>query len=243
MLTAIVGESKALADNDETYFLSPAASLVGGAVEAYSEDAGAIWYNPAGLAHVERNQLDLSMNAVTYQRRVVDRGVEVLLPPLVAGDPPRRADYSPPLTDLDVRTPAQRAGGASPRYVVDRTHLVNLRAGGYYAISDIFAVGGGVFTDWSPERRPRDLGDFRVHFYGLTAGIRTDTKVNLHNERVDTLIFRTTISARYAYGKGTTPVLGYDQSTPTLVFDAATGELRNVRFHEVYICLGSSLLF
>jgi hypothetical protein len=151
-------------------------------------------------------------------------------------------DYAPAVQSLDVRSDLERAAGEPRRWVVDRRHNVNARIGGMFDMGKI-ALGVGAFTDRSAERRPQNFGDLRVDFYGLTLGLRTETNVKLDHERIDTLKFRTTIAIRYALGLGDTAVLEYDQSGPGLTFNESTGELRDVRFHELYVFLGSSLLF
>jgi hypothetical protein len=48
------------ADNTEPFFYSDDAAMTGGTVVASTRDAGAIWYNPAGLGGIRRGQIDLS---------------------------------------------------------------------------------------------------------------------------------------------------------------------------------------
>jgi long-subunit fatty acid transport protein len=64
--------SLAQAGNDDAYFLSNEAALTGGAVVAVTEDAGSVWYNPAGIGGIERNLLSLTVTAATLQIREID---------------------------------------------------------------------------------------------------------------------------------------------------------------------------
>ncbi len=64
--------TRAQGGNDDAYFLSNEAALTGGAVVAVTEDAGSVWYNPAGIGGIERNQLSLTVTAATLQVREID---------------------------------------------------------------------------------------------------------------------------------------------------------------------------
>ncbi|MBO6938438.1 MAG: hypothetical protein JJ863_25950 [Deltaproteobacteria bacterium] len=149
-------------------------------------------------------------------------------------------DYSPPLRTLDVRRP----GDPDPDYLVDRTSVWNLRAGTLIPINDTLALGAGVFTDRSAAPTPTSgLTDYRVDYYGGTLGIRTDTPVGLREgEHAETLVFRTTVAVRYAYGTGESRQSRIDFSTGELPIPSP-GELVDVQFHELYIFIGSSLMF
>lgn len=110
-------------------------------------------------------------------------------------------DYSPALEALDVRQP----GATDPEYLVRRTSVWNLRAGALVPASDTIAIGFGLFTDRSARPTPQSFGEFRVDYYGGTFGLRIDTPVGLaEDEEAETLVFRTTLALRYAYGSGDT---------------------------------------
>lgn len=51
------------AGNQEAVFLGNQAAMSGGAVVAWVNDGGAPWYNPAGLATIQRTSVDLSASA------------------------------------------------------------------------------------------------------------------------------------------------------------------------------------
>jgi hypothetical protein len=55
--------SHARAGNDDGILVGGQAALVGGAVTATANDGAAAWYNPAGLAQVERHSFDINASA------------------------------------------------------------------------------------------------------------------------------------------------------------------------------------
>lgn len=62
-LAALLAPTPARAGNDDGVLLGNEAAMSGGAVTAIVGDGSAIWYNPAGLAAVDRDTLDLSGSA------------------------------------------------------------------------------------------------------------------------------------------------------------------------------------
>ncbi len=77
----------ATAGNLHSFFLGNDAAMTGGAVTPLTGDAGALWYNPAGLAKNGRTQLDISGSAFVLRRRDVPNAVRVGLPgQTVTGD-------------------------------------------------------------------------------------------------------------------------------------------------------------
>lgn len=62
-LTLALWPGHALAGNEEGVLIGNEAAISGGAVTAIVEDGSAGWYNPAGVAQVTRNQVDVSGSA------------------------------------------------------------------------------------------------------------------------------------------------------------------------------------
>jgi hypothetical protein len=54
---------RALAGNEEGVLIGNEAAMSGGAVTAVIDDGTAVWFNPAGLAHITRTQIDASGSA------------------------------------------------------------------------------------------------------------------------------------------------------------------------------------
>jgi long-subunit fatty acid transport protein len=149
------------------------------------------------------------------------------------------AEYSTPLRSLEV----QQDGETD--YLVDRRGVFNLRVGGVYSLTDTLGLGMGVFTDRSPQKTPDDFGEFQVDYYGVAAGLRFESPVRLApGARVDDIVFRTVVAARYALGLGETRglVMNLQGLTPAST-DAPVddGELIDVTFHELYAYLGTAV--
>jgi hypothetical protein len=64
---ALLAASRARAGNDDELFVGNQAALMGGAVSATVSDSSATWYNPAGLGHAERDQVDVSATVYTLR--------------------------------------------------------------------------------------------------------------------------------------------------------------------------------
>jgi len=84
----------------------------------------------------------------------------------------------------------------------DQDPLWNVQLGGRAQLSDRVALGGGVFTDRSAERDPSYLRG-PVDFYGAAVGLHRRDPISLGaSERVDSIVFETTVGLRYAAGFG-----------------------------------------
>lgn len=124
--------------------------------------------------------------------------------------------------------------------VINRRLVWNVRVGGQYQLNDSFNVGFGAFTDHSEGSPIAELGQTRVDFYGLTAGLEYRSRYQLGGADEDrSIVFSTTFALRYAYGGGT---------VGGLRFDPARGTHRDTvsihtRIHEATLYVGSAVYF
>jgi hypothetical protein len=124
---------------------------------------------------------------------------------------------------------------------VERRAIVNGRVGASFPIADTIALGGGLFTDLSPNRQPSDLGETKVDFYGGSLGMRFSTAHEVMDEEQEEetkgLVFSTTVALRYALGLGE---IGGLRFAPTSAPERFVSE---VMLHELSLHIGSALDF
>jgi hypothetical protein len=120
--------------------------------------------------------------------------------------------------------------------------VFNLRAGGWYALSDALAVGAGVFTDRSPDRRNSDALSGRGHFYGATLGAELGRRHRLDpGEHKGELLLSTTVALKYAYSKGALNELVVGQEAVT--FDDLSTSASSLVVHETSLYVGGGVSF
>jgi long-subunit fatty acid transport protein len=119
-----------------------------------------------------------------------------------------------------------------------RRAVWNARLGGTLSVSDTLSLGGGLFTDHSPDPRPSTLGATRVDFYGAALGVRIQNAYDVQRGgALVPLVFSTTLALRYAVGHG---------EIGSLVFDPLTAPRDGVAgatIHELGVHIGSALDF
>lgn len=76
----VLASSVARAETEESFYYSDDASLVGGAVTAWTRDAGAIWYNPAGLGGGVRSQITLNGTVYALKFRSISDALRSTFP-------------------------------------------------------------------------------------------------------------------------------------------------------------------
>lgn len=112
----------------------------------------------------------------------------------------------------------------------------NLRVGGIVRLTEKLRLGAGFFTDRSPDRGAVNAP--ALDFYGGTAGVEWGTLHMLRGERRDRLTFSSSLSVRYAYGRGT--IDGIEVVPGSVDTRSAVSPLE---VHELAIYLGSSFRF
>jgi hypothetical protein len=67
LLALLLTSRTVSAGNEDEFFVGNDAALVGGAVVASTHDGGSVWYNPAGLSIVRRDQLDATTSVYSLR--------------------------------------------------------------------------------------------------------------------------------------------------------------------------------
>jgi hypothetical protein len=140
--------------------------------------------------------------------------------------------------ELDVRPSG--AGASSQRAVW------NVRAGALWMANQRSELGVGVFTDRSGAIPPATFSDYRVDYYGASAGWKRRNTVHLHSsEAAATLLFSTTIAIRYAVGTGESTRIRFDfRDTPTTGQVGRVADERvSVIYQELSLYIGSGFEF
>lgn len=125
---------------------------------------------------------------------------------------------------------------------VDRERVWNLRAGVRVPVSERLNLGGGLFTDRSPDRADQ-LGAGKIDFYGATLGgeyanVRWLAGEGAAAGQRSAITFSSTLALRYAYGHG--KALGSRLAMPSYeVSEVAT----DIDVHELTLHIGSGLYF
>jgi hypothetical protein len=122
---------------------------------------------------------------------------------------------------------------------VRRAPRLNLRLGGQYQLTDLVAMGGGVFTD--RDSRARTAEDAPLHFYGGSVGVRWGKRYRIQSERPKTFEFSSTLALRYAVGRGQT------QGLSVAALDGTTEPVQSswsrIVVHELMLHVGSGFYF
>ena len=91
---------------------------------------------------------------------------------------------------------------------IDLRATWNARVGVRHQLSDRLAMGGGLFTDRSPNGTPDEFQEAQLDFYGLTIGLEMGTVYGVYSKdgvpyaKPKGLKYATTFGLSYALGAG-----------------------------------------
>lgn len=123
---------------------------------------------------------------------------------------------------------------------IDNAMSWNARFGGWFAVGPVTTLGFGLFTDRSAEPTPREFGDQRVDFWGVSLGLERRTVIATDKtDDPEGLVLVSTIAVRYA--------IGFGQAGGAVIDLFSGGPEReltvDVTHHELGLHIGSGLLF
>jgi hypothetical protein len=135
-----------------------------------------------------------------------------------------------------------------PRHVgpTDQRAVINGRVGMLLRAGERTLLGLGLFTDRSTLAPPAVFPDFRVDYYGLTAGWKRLNTVRLgEGERAFSLAFSTTLAVRYAVGVGESTRIRFDfrEAATKGTVARVDSEIENVVYHDLSLYLGTGFEF
>jgi hypothetical protein len=115
---------------------------------------------------------------------------------------------------------------------------VNARLGFRWQAKETLGMGIGFFTDRSNAENAQGLGDEKVDYYGMTAGVTLSTPVSLaRRTSPGALVFSTTLACRYALGFGQAGTVNVDA-----VNSNVTSGTTSVVYQEIVPYIGAGLL-
>lgn len=128
----------------------------------------------------------------------------------------------------------------APEANIRRRSVVNARLGAYYRYSDALALGAGLFTDRSPDRRTTDPISGYGHFYGASLGLeQTHWHRLAQGEAAEAMSFSTTLALRYAFSRGSLNDLSVDPAA----LDQLGSRRGPLLVHELGLYVGGGLSF
>jgi hypothetical protein len=140
--------------------------------------------------------------------------------------------------DVVVRFPLR-----TPELGIDWKTTANVRIGGIFRITDRLKLGGGFFTDFSPETEPSELGDTKINFYGFTLGVDFANREEPPERGQDGFYIAFAVAFRYAHGKGTLAGLTFPSAFPTPSTQPGQLDMVGITINELGINLAVKAAF
>jgi hypothetical protein len=145
-------------------------------------------------------------------------------------------DIAPAMTiagEADYQTSQNTTG-------LEQRDTVNGRIGWHWQPNEAFAVGAGIFTDRATQQSTGgSLGDEKVDYYGVAAGLTLRNPVSLaKHPGTDPLVLSTTVAVRYAIGFGDARAADIDFAN-----NNPPPRTVSVIYHEIVPYIGTGVLF
>jgi len=129
---------------------------------------------------------------------------------------------------------------------VQQRPVVNARLGGAFVLDERWTLGGGIFSDRSPELLETSAQGSRVHYYGVSFGLQLDKQYDVVERMtqaaasVRPLVFRTTAVVTYSLGAG--QIQRIDLARGTGGDTELLPRERDVIEHQLIVHIGSTIL-
>ena len=140
--------------------------------------------------------------------------------------------------DVIVNFPLQ-----TPDLGIDRRGTANVRVGGVFRITDRFKLGGGFFTDFSPEKTPNQFAESKINFYGFTVGIDFANREAPPERDDDGFYLAFAVALRYAHGSGTLAGVVFPSTFPDPASEPGQLNLVDIKVDEFGINLALKAAF
>ena len=140
--------------------------------------------------------------------------------------------------DVIVRFPLR-----TPELGIDWNTRANVRVGGIFRITERLKLGGGFFTDFSPESDPSQFGDSKINFYGFTLGVDFANRPEPPERGQDGFYIAFAVAFRYAHGKGTLAGLSFPSAFPTPSSQPGQLDMVGITLNELGINLAVKAAF
>ncbi len=112
-------------------------------------------------------------------------------------------------TDLIVDFPLE-----TPAFGIDWKTTANVRIGGIFRITERLKLGGGLFTDFSPESAPSEFADSKINFYGFTLGVDFANRAAPPKRGEDGFYLAFAAAFRYSHGNGSLAGIAFPSTFP-----------------------------
>ena len=140
--------------------------------------------------------------------------------------------------DLIVRFPLQ-----TPELGIDWKTTANVRIGGIFRLTERLKLGGGFFTDFSPETEPSGFAESKANFYGFTLGVDFANRSEPPERGQEGFYIAFAVAFRYAHGNGRVVGLRFPSEFPNPPAQPGQLDTVGIKINELGINLAVKAAF
>ncbi|MBW2551458.1 MAG: hypothetical protein JRE73_11990, partial [Deltaproteobacteria bacterium] len=104
-------------------------------------------------------------------------------------------------------------------------------------------LGGGFFTDFSPEREPSEFADSKLNFYGFTLGVDFANRAAPPKQEEDGFYLAFAVALRYSHGSGTLAGIVFPSTFPNPASQPDQLNMVGIKINEFGINLAVKAAF